>query len=57
MIDYEALLLESGVANDLSHYEDGKLHTAITSIEELKKLIRLAYDAGTDAGYSVGCSI
>ncbi len=47
----EKLLKESGVANDLSHYENGKLHTAITSINELKLLITKTYCIGYENGF------
>jgi hypothetical protein len=40
------LLNESGVWNELAHVENGDLHTAITSREELEKLIELAYLRG-----------
>jgi len=40
------LLVKSGVDNDLGHHENGELHTAITSREELLKLIYLAFEAG-----------
>lgn len=48
------MLTESNVWNDLAHVEDGDLHTAITSREELEKLIRLAYEYGLDIGYDKG---
>lgn len=44
-------LLESGVDNGLGHYENGKLQTAITSYEELVKLIEIAYTKGFDDAY------
>jgi hypothetical protein len=39
-----ALLIASGVDNGLGHHEDGKLVTAITSYEELERLVQLVYD-------------
>lgn len=47
--DFKEWLYESGVANDCGHYEMGELHTAITSIDELKKLCKLAYEAGVSS--------
>jgi len=43
-------LHKSKVANDLGHYEDGKLNTAVTSLAELRALIELAYDQGMQDG-------
>lgn len=48
--DIDDFLTRSGVWNELCHCEDGDLHTAITSREELEKLIELAYDAGFKDG-------
>jgi predicted transport protein len=48
--DIKLWLKESGVANELGHYENGELHTAITSLEELTYLIELAYYAGETDG-------
>ena len=42
----ESILHESKVANEIGHYENGKLHTAITSRDELEDLIQRAYDLG-----------
>lgn len=44
------MLLESGVWNDYAHVENGDLITAITSYDELVKLITLAYEIGYDEG-------
>lgn len=44
--EIDNLLVEAGVWNEFSHVEDGDLHTAITSYEELVKLINLAYQRG-----------
>lgn len=44
--EIDDLLCESGVWNTFAHVADGNLHTAITSYEELVRLIELAYDKG-----------
>jgi predicted transport protein len=48
--DIDDFLTISGVWNDLGHFENGDLTTAITSREELEKLIELAYEAGFKDG-------
>ena len=48
--DFEFILNESGVANELGHYENGRLHTAITSRGELEDLVQRAYDIGFQDG-------
>lgn len=45
--DFSMWLYESKVANSLGHYNpNGLLHTAVTSREELRELVRLAYESG-----------
>jgi len=48
--DIKQWLFDSGVANELGHWENEELQTAITSREELEKLIELAYNAGLEDG-------
>lgn len=43
---FQELLSKSGVANELGHYEDGKLQTAVTSVDELRELVQLAFGQG-----------
>ena len=48
------LLNKSGVANDVGHYKEGVLHTAITSRDELIRLINLVVDEAYNWGYEDG---
>ncbi len=47
---YISVLRRSNVDNEYGHHEGGKLHTAITSIDELKNLIDLVWRNGYDTG-------
>lgn len=49
--EFYELLHESGVANPYGHYENGKLQTAITSIDELRKFADLVYGSGISSCY------
>lgn len=42
----DQLLRHSGVWNEFSHVENGNLHTAITSYQELVNLMYLAHEYG-----------
>lgn len=50
--EFMDLLHESGVANEFAHWEDGEFVTAITSKDELRKLVELAYREGLEKGSS-----
>ena len=52
MTDEEILdyLKRAGVANNLAHWEDGKLNTCITSWDELKRLCVTIWEDGVDEG-------
>ena len=49
--EIDNLLHESGVWNELAHTENGDLCTAITSYEELCRLIERAWQLGYREGF------